>query len=293
MGFKGASRKGGGGIFNNKDYRFDGYKFTTEGPGESDREDLVYLVPEFVEDGADGAQSQHLFLGTAEGHGKDGLPTYRISEDGLSCEMVDGDGEVVPFSYGANLPAGRFLDTLVNDAEFPENLLPDLEAGDALNLEAVIGWRMRLVQEEDEAAMAKFGPRKDANGREWPRTRTIVNAVYEPEGKPAKGAAKGKAAAAPAKAAKAGKPSSKPAAGDDDDSNDDGDAEQLAVDTITAALSKAPKKTLAKSKLAVEFVKLGRNPLRDPAKEYAANPAWLATRDEFTFNKKTNTLTLA
>jgi hypothetical protein len=179
MGFKG---KAGGGFWNGVTGKLTGFEFTNVGPGDSgDKTDWVYLVPTFLADGADEdkATTQHLFLG--------GQDRYSISKDGQTIQSVNEDGsDAEVTTYGAKTPAGRFLDTMVEaGTELGiEALLPDLDAGEPINLGPLEGIRVRLAQEKDEAGTKKRGQRVAANGNKYDRTNSIVDAVYElPAGK--------------------------------------------------------------------------------------------------------------
>ena len=189
MGFKG---KSGGGFWNGVDGKLVSFKFTNVGPGEgTNAGDWLYLVPSFLADGAEAETTQHLFFG--------GVDRYSVSKDGKTAQGITADGEPSEVtSYGAKTPAGRFLDTLVEKGSELgiEALLPDLDGGDPINLEAIEDVRVRIVQEKDEAGTAKRGQRVAANGNKYDRTNSIIAAVYElpggkkaaKGGKPAKGA---------------------------------------------------------------------------------------------------------
>lgn len=201
MSFSKAIRKGGG-FLNGVDGTLTGVRFTTVPPGGSSAGDWLYMVPSIRVDGASEDITQHLFMGAAE--------RYQVSEDGETLTGAD-DSEV---TIGATSPAGKFLASLVapsNGSGFPEERLPDLEAGEALNLASVYGTRMRFVQQVDEVGTQKRGKRKDAKtGREYDRTDTVIDMVYDlptPAKKANGGAAKpgpaSKTAAAAPKGAKA------------------------------------------------------------------------------------------
>lgn len=180
MGFSAGSKKGGG-FWNNVNVKITEYEFSPKGPGEKKAGDWVYLVPTVREDGKDKDTNQHLFLG--------GVKNYEISKDGQSVTSIDeNSGEALEMTtYGAKTPAGRFLDTLLENG-FPEDELPDLGAGEALNLEAIVGYRIRLVQEVDVEGTKKRGQRVDEKtGKKYDRTNTVVAAVYGNDDAPAKG----------------------------------------------------------------------------------------------------------
>lgn len=194
MGFRGGL-KSGGGFWNNVDGTITGYEFTTTPPGAGKAkatDEWIYFVPNVRIDGAEADTNQHLFLGASE--------RYEISDDGLTLTSLEGNVTTI----GAKTPAGKFLDSLIEHG-FPESNLPDLEGGEPLNLEAIIGTRVRLAQIKDAEGTAKRGKRKDAKtGKEYDRTDSVVSDVLELP-KAGKQAAAGKAAPA-AKGVKNGKP---------------------------------------------------------------------------------------
>jgi hypothetical protein len=184
MGFRGAVKSGGGGFLNNVDGKITDYIFSDVGPGSDTKGDWIYFVPEFQVDGSDNVVSQHLFFG-----GKD---RYSISKDKKTLTSVDGG----PITFNTEGKKGfiggpYFLISLLDNG-LDEAELPDLEGGEPLNLENLIGYRVRFKQVEDEKATASQGPRvyKNKDGKEvkTPRTVVGVSAVYGKEGGAAKGA---------------------------------------------------------------------------------------------------------
>lgn len=165
MGFR-SNLKRGGGLFVG-DHVIESVSFTAVAPDAKTAGDWVYLVPVFRADSADKSNSQHLFLG--------GVDKYNISKDGKTITVETGQ-----VTIGANVPAGLFLDSLI-EGGFPESLLPDLAAGEDLNLDAIVGTRIRLRQAVDVKGNETRGKRKykDAQGneREADRTNTVVETV--------------------------------------------------------------------------------------------------------------------
>lgn len=251
MGFMGGLKKGGG-FLNNVDGRIVGYEFTTVPPTGKDESEWVYLVPEVRQDGADKDDTQHLFLGAAD--------KYEISDDGKTLTGVD---EIT--TLGANTPAGLFLGSLAEKggAEL-QALLPDLEGGDALNLENVFrpkdGVRVRFVQVKDEKGTSKRGQRevkdkKTGKVTKYDRTNTVISAVYEIPG------------AAPAKGAKSA-PAGKVAAKGKAKSNND-EVKELASEKLTEILGNTDDGEIAKPKIRVKLMQaLGKNPLKDAVIAY-------------------------
>lgn len=172
MGFRDGLRKAGG-FWNNVDGVIEDYEFTTVPPNGKEEGEWAYLVPSVKIDGAKEATTQHLFLGGGPDAGE--YATFEISKDGKELTMIDGSN----VSIGENTAGGKFLASLL-DAGFPEDLLPDLAAGEPLRLDNVIGTRIRLSQQKNEEATAKLGKRKSKTGKgEFDRTDTIVAKVYE------------------------------------------------------------------------------------------------------------------
>ena len=172
LGFRGAIKRGGG-FLNNVDGELVSYEFTDRFKDEKKAGEWCYFVPTIKVDGADDAVDQHLFLG--------GNDRYEISEDGQELTMVDES----PVSFGFSTPFGRFMDSLIEKG-FNESELPDLEDGDALNLEVIVGRRFRFKQEVDVEGTKKKGKRVVGTGKakkEYDRTNTVIDAVLGAAGK--------------------------------------------------------------------------------------------------------------
>lgn len=171
MGFRSQIKKGGG-FLNNVDAAFKDYRFEARFKGDKKDGDNLYFVPEFLVDGKDKNDDQHMYLGAAD--------RYEISEDGKSLTMVDES----PVTFGYSVPFGLFMDSLFAasdkaDANI-EDELPDLAEGEPLNLEALIDRRFRLKQEVDEKGTEKFGKRVVGTGKnkkEYSRTNTVIDAI--------------------------------------------------------------------------------------------------------------------
>ncbi len=145
MGFRDSIRKKGGGGFLKGDATLVSYEFTRRAPGADKDGTYIHWVPSFLMDGSENPVSRHMFLG-----GED----YTISEDG---QEVTSDSDSV--RVGAT--AGRFLETLLEASDKAgadiESELPDLSAGEPLNLSGLVGKRFRLGSEIDEQAEKKAG----------------------------------------------------------------------------------------------------------------------------------------
>lgn len=240
MGIRGAV-KSGGGFWNNVDGVFASYEFTTTPPGEQKKgkkgaDEWVYFVPSVQIDGADDETSQHLFVG--------GVERYTISDDGQ--ELSDADGGNV--SIGATTPAGKFLISVLDAEPELEGEFPDVEGGEPLNFNALVGRRIRLKQEVDVEGTKKRGKRKvvTKGGKtvEYDRTDTIVIAVYPADAKAGKG---GKATA--------GKPAGKSGGKEKADPIRD-KADKAVLDLMEAAVTKKnPNGTIPTSSLSVGVLK--------------------------------------
>src|SRR5262245_1067226 len=194
MGFRDGLKQGGG-FWNNVNVTVKSMNFTAKGPNEKKDGEWVYLVPTVRVDGQDKDTDSHLFLGAAK--------NYEISKDGKSVTGID-DRTGKPTSIttfqtkkknGQLLGAGTFIMSLIDNG-FPEDELPDLGKGEALSLQAVEGYRLRLKQLVDEVATKELGKRKAKEGDgAYDRTTPVVETVYgkdEAAGKGSKGmAAKG------------------------------------------------------------------------------------------------------
>src|SRR5262245_58602794 len=195
MGFRDAKSKGGG-FLNDVDGKIVDYIFTDK-KVNGEKSDSVYLVPTFRVDGYDKDVTQHMLIGQKE--------WFNISKDGKTVESVEGG----PIRYNVDSKKGYiggwfFLESLLEHG-LDEAELPDLGAGEPLNLEGVVGYRVRFKQYVDEKQTAQRGERKytNAQGKEisTPQTVVGVSAVYSKEGAGAKTAASKPALAKGAKTA--------------------------------------------------------------------------------------------
>jgi hypothetical protein len=169
MGFRGAIKKGGG--FFTGDGKLISYEFTKRFKGEKKDGDKLYFVPTVQMDGSEKEIDQHIFFG------KEFDTAFEISDDGQELSMEDGSPVKIP----ADLPFGLFMDTLFVAADKAgvdlNDELPDIEAGEPLNLTALVDRRFRFGQKVDEKGTASRGKRKADNGKEYDRTNTIVEAL--------------------------------------------------------------------------------------------------------------------
>lgn len=259
MGFRGAI-KSGGGFLNNVDGTLVRYEFTARFKGEKKDGKWVYFVPYIKQDGSEDEVDQHMFLGAAE--------RYTISDDGQELTMEDGS----PVSFGASVPFGRFMNSLLTPAGggdgFDEDKLPDLEGGDALELSAIVDERFRFKQQIDEEATKKLGPRvvgAGKNKREYPRTNVVIDAVLG-------GASK---SAGKAKATSGGKKSK---------ANDEDALNEEAADVMRDVLAKGP---INRKNLSLPITKaLIKNANKDALKAIVLDEDWQDAQDFLEVDKK-------
>ncbi len=186
MGFKG---KSGGGFWNNVDGEFVDYIFETFKSAKGDL--FISLQPSIKVDGQEEASSRGLLFGAAD--------KYDISEDGKTVTAKEGDTT----SYAANLPAGQWLDSLVAAGEKLEieAALPDLDAGEPLNLEGILGTRFRLGTIPDVKGTKDRGQEVGKDGVSRDRRFNVITEIYSLGGT--------KTGGKKAVTGKAGKPSAK------------------------------------------------------------------------------------
>jgi hypothetical protein len=264
-----AFKRGGGGFLNGVDAVFTGYSFLTgetvkikNGARKGEDFTPLSLVPTFRVDGADADVSQRLLIGDADNYGP-------VSEDGLTLEMGDG-------AIGASSEAGIFIDSLV-EGGFPVENFDEDET--TLNLEPVIGTRLRLVQEVNADKTKRQGKQKnEKTGKEYDRRDLKVATVHEVGAGPAKAAKGGK----PAKGAKAPKAA---------------DVSELAAATLTDILA-ANDGSIATAKLKMKvFAAFGaKHPQRDQRDAviaYLTDTDNFAALDGISYDAKKGTLSIA
>ena len=213
MGARPSQFSGGGGRLNGVDAVITGYTFTDEflgypfEPGKFkdqkgkmlDKTHNLYLEVSVRVDGADEDAVEPLRVSRD-------FDAFEVSEDGRTLTRADGG----PCTFNRNTAAAKFINSLVTppegDLSFPEDRFDDTL--EAINLEPMIGTRVRLVKQLDKEAtsFAKeqggSGKRKGKDGKEYNFENLIVERVYAlPED-----------AAPPAKTAKAPVKGAKPAA---------------------------------------------------------------------------------
>lgn len=275
MGARPSSFKKGGGFLNNVDAKIASYEITDTFPGsegeKSSNSDFnpLFFVLTVRPDGADKDESTTLLMGSSD--------DFEIEDEGKTIVPVDGAG------LRANTPFAFFLDSMI-EAGFPESNLPDDD--EPINFEAILNWRVRLVQVADTDAMAKMakkaktskgkyndqGQKKGKDGKYYNLTRLKVDQVYgEDEAKPAaKGAKVGTKVAVVTKAGKGATTN----------------IEDEAVSTLLAILTdndgSVPKASLPNK----TTQKLGmKHPKRDEIRKLVYSDEFLETEQGWTYDK--------
>lgn len=178
--------------------------------------------------------------------------------------MEDGS----PVTFGYSTPFGLFMDSLIEKG-FPEDELPNLEDGEALELSALAGKRFRFKQQVDEKGTAKFGKRVSGAGknkREYDRTNTVIDAVL---------GATGKATTS------TGKTSGKKSKASDEDT-----LKEEAADVLKDVLAKEP---VNRKNLSLPVTKaLMKNENKDALKKIVLDEDWQDEQDWLTVDKKGN-----
>lgn len=254
-------KAGGGGFMNNVDGVISDYEFTPDFPGgnsskkKSDFSPLYFVLTAQI-DGADEPSTTTIFVGSAD--------DFEIEDDGKTLVPVDENG-----GLRQNSDFSFFIDSLVK-AGFPESNLPD----DKINYEAIIGTRVRFVQERNEELTKRLGKKKSKDGKkEYDRTRLKIADVMG-LGKPM--------------SSKSAKPSKETAA-------DDEDIEAMATAALVALLKKAPGKTILKKKLPVQIINQvgAKHPSRNDIKELVTSDDFLAAGDKWSYDDESGEVTLA
>lgn len=268
MSFRDGIKKGGGGFFTGDGTQLS-YEFTKRFKGDKKDGDWVYFVPTVQLDGADKTIDQHMFVG--------GSDTFEVSDDGQELTMADES----PVTFGGNTPFGRYIDTATEkdtDDLFTSEL-PDIGAGEAMNLTALNGQRFRYEQEVDVKGTEKRGPKKVKNKRtgkmvEYPRTNTVIAAVL---GEAAKSSTKGST-----------KPSGSKKKGAEDDPDDEDAVAAKALEILEAALSNGPvmRKSLSLpvTKALLQMAKTNK-PFAEAVKAKALDEDFQDEQDQITEKK--------
>lgn len=180
-------KRGGGGYLAQGEVTLVGYQFilgdeVTIGKGDRKGETMQFLNLnlDFKEDGSSEIKSRKLTIGGSAPYGE-------ISEDGLTLEDPAGRGL-------GNDEAGKFISSLCDSPNFPEDRFD--EDPTSINLEPMIGARLKLHWVDNPEKTAKQGPQIDAKGNKWPRRDLMVLEVLgvAAAGKAGKSAKPGKAA---------------------------------------------------------------------------------------------------
>lgn len=265
MGARPSSFRKGGGFLDQVDGVITGYEFTDVFPGgdgdskkkkKSDFHSL-YVVLQVRVDGADEDVQTTLWAGDAD--------QFEVSEDGHTLEPLE-EG----YQIGASTAWGKFITSVVVDAGFPEDELPEEE----INYEVLIGRRFRFAQRLDADATKKFGKRKGKNGKEYDRRDLVATNYYPgetpvPAGKQSTKAPAGKAATTAAKPTK-GKTVAEAEVS----------VEGLAIDTLLEILKEAKDHKIAKSKVSMAVLrKLVKHPQREDVRKVIFSDEFLGQAD--------------
>lgn len=274
MGLLDKFKKGGGGFLNNVDGLIVAGGFTTDIPGGGESKgsfnSLFYRLS-VRQDGADGVDETSLFAGSAD--------DFAISDDGQSLEGGSLWGDTVFGRFYASLVANGLED-------------PDVEDGDPLTFDHIVGVKARFVQVKDEEGMKRaaktykaskgkineLGQKKGKDGKFYDQRSLEVSKVYstgndvdEPEA-PVKG--KGGKANPPSKSAK-------PAAGKSAKKTDENELKEFTQEVVKGVLETAKGNKLAKTGLNVAITRYFQQPdlknddRRDAVRKMAYDDAFL------------------
>lgn len=267
-----SSFKAGGGFLNNVDGVLQDYEFTTEFPGGEGKKSkkknsdftALYFVLTVAVDGVDDPAVTTLFVGSAD--------DFEIENDGKTLTPVDETS-----GLRQNSDFYKFINSLV-EAGFPESSLPE----DEINFEAILGSRVRLVQQVDEEATARLGKKKSKDGKkEYSRTWLKVASVA---------ALPGKGGKATGKADSKGKSKGKAAEADDEED----EVTTLATESLLALLKKAPKNTILKKKLPVQIMNQvgAKHPQREAVRKMVTSDDFLSAGDGWSYDDESQEITL-
>lgn len=271
MSFRDAIKTGGGGFLNNVDGEITGYEFSNRFKGEKKDGPNTYFVPTIKIDGSDKEVDQHLYMGSLE------YAPFVISDDGQEITMEDGS----PVDISGKLPFGRLMSTLVEKGFDPDDeLLPNLSAGEPLNLSAIVGQRFRFKQEVDKVGTEKRGQRvvkdpKTGKVTKYDRTNTVIDAVL--------GATETKS-----RGKTAGKPVTKGKKNNDEDPDNEEAVEAKALEVTVDALGDGPvmRKSLSLP-ITKRLLKLSQSnkPFAEAVKAKALDEDWQDAQDAFEVKK--------
>ncbi len=282
MGARPSSFKKGGGFLDGVDVVIKNYQFTDQFNGED-------FVPGKIK-GSDGKPMDKphtlnvLLTVRVDGATEDTVTTLKAAKNFEDWEVSEDGYTVTPVEEGQNLAAGtafaKFISSLCSVGGFDENLLPE----DSINYEAILNYRVRLVQQVDEERTKKYGQKVDKKTKKaYDRKDLVVDQVY------------GQEAAAPAKktGGKANPPSKtakgKPAAAPEPE---DVDIEQLSKDTLVAIVADAGG-SIAKSKISMKVLtKLMKDPNREDVRKLIFTDDFLALEDGWSYNKAKQLVTI-
>ncbi len=276
----------GGGYLNEVDADLVGYAFeigetTTIKRGKNKGQPFtpLSLTPAFAIDGDDSSKSdpktQRLLIGNASQFGDVDDPTSIVSEDGLTLQRG-------PSGWGLGRgEAGTFMDSLI-EAGFPAARFA--ESDTEINLEPMIGTRVRLKQVVNIEKTKNQGKQKGKDGREYDRKDLIVAAVHAvPNGNGSNGHGTGQGGVSKV-AGKAVK--GKPAV-------EEVDIEALSAKTLRNILRKQKDETIGVAKLSMAVLKaITDDDNREEVREFLGDAKNLAKIEGVAYNAKKMLLTL-
>lgn len=275
-----SSFKKGGGFLDGVDCVIVDYQFTDEFNGEPFKPGKIK--------GSDGKPMDKphslnvLLTVRVDGADENTTTTLKAAKDFADWTVSEDGHTVTPNEDGANLAAGtafaKLISSLCSVGGFDENLLPENE----INYEAIIGYRVRLVQQVDEERTRKYGQKKDKkSGKAFDRKDLVVDQVYgvaEPAPK-----SKGGKANPPSKSAKKTAPVVEA---------EEVDVEQLSKDTLGSIVADAGG-SIAKSKISMKVLtKLMQHPNREDVRKLIFTDEFLALEDGWKYNKAKQLVTI-
>ncbi len=256
----GLFRKGGGGFLNNVDATITGYQWSDEFNGEpfvpgknakgGDKFHSLNFVLSSRVDGADQDQTTTLFGGAFD--------SFEVSEDGfVLTPNVDG------YQLGGGTAVATFIESMIAAEPKLEDVLTPYD------FRAIIGARVRFVQQVNAETTAKLGKVKDKKDpkKSYDRKDLVVDQVYSLGAAPKAVAAKG----AKAKGV---------------------NVEELAAETLLAIVEGAGG-SIKKAKLSMAALKaLKGDPNTAEIRTLFANDEFLGSQDGLSFDEETQVVSV-
>lgn len=285
MGIRPSQHKKGGGFLNGVVGTIVGVRFTDEFNGEAyeagkikvngktiDKPHRMYATLEIRPEGATDTIAKEFSCGNYD--------AFEVSEDEQTLTSPDG-GEC---TVSSNCALSILLTSMCTTADpvFPEERLSD--DPNSLNLEPIVGCRVRFEQRDNAEKTKEFGKRKSKQGKEFNRQDLVITAVYDlPEDAVAAAPKRGvKVAAAPVKTAAKGKATGRTPE----------DVEALAIATIIDLVTDAGG-SIHKQKFSTGVIqKLTKDPDREVIRKMVVDDSFLAKQDGWSYDKGTKTVSV-